>query len=945
MIAIIDGFSPGGVRGRANERREIAGLLRRVAAGAGGGVLLAEGEPGIGTSALLRTAVDEAAALGFSLAVGAADQLGRAIPLFGLRAALGEPFARFTADDAERDFDGAPGWWTGRMRDHLEAQAAARPVLVCLDDVQWACPATLAALRTLPRALSHRPVAWVLARSGTATSDAGHLFDALETDGAVRLGIAPLPDDEVTALLTDGFGAAPGPGLLALAAGAAGNPGLLAELIGGLLDEDAVRCADGRAAVTSSRLPERVHRVARTRLDGLGQPARHLLMTAAVLGASFRLDDAAEMMGESATALLAALAETSSAQITTGAGTEFRFRQPLLRRALHEMIPAAGRTALHRQYGHLLLSRGEQAVQAAGHLLHAVRRGDQASLADLDTAASRTSHSAPETAARLALRAHELTPQADPGALPRAVAATEALAAAGRLDHAYQLGRDTLAKPLPPAAEVRLRCALAGVLCARGQADEAAAEARMALAHPQLPPDLRGRAVTAHLRALAELHDEIAGIAADTVLAAADQHDRDTVVAALTARAVNRWDQGQVGPALRALRDAAGQAGGISADARPERPLLSLAAALIDLGEFAEAEELLNGADHPADGPIPASATLSILRARLDLAGGRLDQADAAGQRALATAEQLGAHGWAATARRLLALTALRRGDIATATRQLAVAAEWTSDETGGHARTETALIRARIDEGCGEPVATLGLVRPVGAGLLARRGVLLDAHASAPWLVRAALAGGETELAGAVARAADALATQNPGYRSLAAAAAHCRGLVAGDQAGLAEAAATWPDPWSRAAAAEDLGSLHVRRADRDGGVRHLSEANRGYESIGAKADAARVRSRLRELGVRHRHWSQSSGRPESGWDSLTETQHQVSALTAQGLNNRQIAAGMYLSSTTVAFHLRQIFRKLDISSRVELARIVMERSLSPPFPAALRAIYKRSP
>jgi hypothetical protein len=57
------------------------------------------------------------------------------------------------------------------------------------------------------------------------------------------------------------------------------------------------------------------------------------------------------------------------------------------------------------------------------------------------------------------------------------------------------------------------------------------------------------------------------------------------------------------------------------------------------------------------------------------------------------------------------------------------------------------------------------------------------------------------------------------------------------------------------------------------------------------------------------------------------------VSELTAQGLNNRQIAAGMYLSSTTVAFHLRQIFRKLDIDSRVELARIVIERSLSSPF------------
>jgi hypothetical protein len=69
------------------------------------------------------------------------------------------------------------------------------------------------------------------------------------------------------------------------------------------------------------------------------------------------------------------------------------------------------------------------------------------------------------------------------------------------------------------------------------------------------------------------------------------------------------------------------------------------------------------------------------------------------------------------------------------------------------------------------------------------------------------------------------------------------------------------------------------------------------------------------------------------------------VCELTAQGLNKRQIAAGMYLSSATVAFHLRQIFRKLDISSRVELTRIVVERSLSPSIPPPSRKFMRRPP
>jgi predicted ATPase len=242
------------------------------------------------------------------------------------------------------------------MRAHLEEQAAAHPVLVCLDDAQWTCPATLAGLRTLSRALHHRPVAWVLTRSWNGRPDAENLFDTLEHDDAVRLDLAPLPDDEVAALLTDAFDAPPEPPLLALASEAAGNPSLLVELIGGLRDDHAVRCADGRAGLTSSGLPRRVRQVARIRLDRLSKPAQHLLMTVAVLGPSFRLEDAAAMLGESPAALLSVIEETMAAGITTAAENVFRFRQQLLRRAVRDMIPQAGRAALDRQYRHLLLS-------------------------------------------------------------------------------------------------------------------------------------------------------------------------------------------------------------------------------------------------------------------------------------------------------------------------------------------------------------------------------------------------------------------------------------------------------------------------------------------------------------------------------------------------------------------------------------------------------------
>ncbi|MEU7693626.1 helix-turn-helix domain-containing protein [Microbispora hainanensis] len=104
------------------------------------------------------------------------------------------------------------------------------------------------------------------------------------------------------------------------------------------------------------------------------------------------------------------------------------------------------------------------------------------------------------------------------------------------------------------------------------------------------------------------------------------------------------------------------------------------------------------------------------------------------------------------------------------------------------------------------------------------------------------------------------------------------------------------------------------------------LDRALDGYEQIGALSDAARVRARLRALGVRRRHWNQPQ-RPTSGWESLTDTERAVAGLIARGMTNRQIAQRAFLSPHTVSTHLRRMFGKLDIASRTELARIVAEK------------------
>jgi DNA-binding CsgD family transcriptional regulator len=85
---------------------------------------------------------------------------------------------------------------------------------------------------------------------------------------------------------------------------------------------------------------------------------------------------------------------------------------------------------------------------------------------------------------------------------------------------------------------------------------------------------------------------------------------------------------------------------------------------------------------------------------------------------------------------------------------------------------------------------------------------------------------------------------------------------------------------------------------------------------------DAGRLRARLRALGVRRR--LVAAQRPTSGWAALTDGEGAVARLVAEGLTNREVAAKLFVSHHTVSGHLRSLFIKLAINSRVELTRIV---------------------
>ena len=88
-----------------------------------------------------------------------------------------------------------------------------------------------------------------------------------------------------------------------------------------------------------------------------------------------------------------------------------------------------------------------------------------------------------------------------------------------------------------------------------------------------------------------------------------------------------------------------------------------------------------------------------------------------------------------------------------------------------------------------------------------------------------------------------------------------------------------------------------------------------------GASWDAARVRGRLRQLGVRRR--IVISDRPVTGWESLTNAEAAVAQLASEGKTDREIAETLFISPHTVNTHLRHIFDKLGVNSRISLTRM----------------------
>jgi DNA-binding CsgD family transcriptional regulator len=127
----------------------------------------------------------------------------------------------------------------------------------------------------------------------------------------------------------------------------------------------------------------------------------------------------------------------------------------------------------------------------------------------------------------------------------------------------------------------------------------------------------------------------------------------------------------------------------------------------------------------------------------------------------------------------------------------------------------------------------------------------------------------------------------------------------------------------WQAAVAKELAARTLAGQGSKDEAKTLAAAALDNYENLGAEYLARRVSAAMRALGVRLMRRT-TGRRPASGWEALTDAEVKVAELAAKGLTNVQIGERLFVTRHTVQTHLKHVFAKLGITSRVQLANEV---------------------
>ena len=824
-------------------------------------------------------------------------------------------------------------WLIQDLQSVIEEAALQSPVLICLDDLHWAGASCAIAIRQLGPRLASLPVAWILAfRPNQGLAPVQEAKSELIDGGAAHISLGPLKREAVALVAADVLGAQPDDDLLQRTERMKGNPFLLVEFLRGLQDDSVLRYDSGRAILVGDGHPGRQSEGIRGRLARLSSVAGRVATFASSLGLRFTLHDLAIMTSLSVGELVDPVTELLEADIFIEDGDRLTFRHDLIREAVRAALPIPVRRGLDRQGADVLLARGAFPTEVALQLAESAEPGDDLAIETVLKATKELALSDPAGAASLAERGLELAPERHP--LRGALVAQRVLSlfAAGLAEEGKRFADAALRSTLPAAEEARVRLSVATMF---DISPEVRAEtARAGLALPGLDTDLTAWlwALLLHSLTVAGRTEEAIAILPKAREAAYASSDEACWMAFELPEAGIEYQVLEFGRALDTVLKAERRDHGGREDARARLNLMFRSWVLEALDRTEEALEVVSDGALAAqrDRQNWALRTFETTRGRQLLQVGNLAEAATVleGRFSLADAELVAGPVHAAA---VVALGKLKihAGDEREAL-EVAEVAKVMLKAGAPSVSNQAMWYLALLALAQGNPMAAHEWLSSKGLDLrlsifpLFPHEVTDDADR-----VRIAAAASDPELAENAIGLAERRAAQNPHLSSCRAAAAHVRGIWFESAPELEAAVDLYrdgPRPLAYASALEDLGRVRVGSGDTQSAVRSFEDALSVTTRVGAEWDSARIRGRLRRLGVRRRYAVNT--RPKTGWAALTDPELNVARLAAEGRTNRQIAASLFVSPHTVNTHLRHVFEKLGINSRVQLTRFVQEQS-----------------